>query len=128
MTKVLAAVKEQNSDPIISIVDLDETKGMVPIGALNGVVEVKMQFLSNEQARSIRKAMDNGLRGLELAGTIDDILAPPPPEPAEEVSKTGSVPANQDPSPVPLADPPGTELPKDPPPTGFDAADAPTGA
>ena len=128
MTKVLARVSEPQNDPIVSIVDLDETKGMVPIGALNGVVKVEMVFLLNEQARSIRKHMDAGLRGGELRDAILQVLTPPPPEPAEEVSKTGSVPANQDPSPVPLADPPGTELPKDPPPTGFDAADAPTGA
>ena len=100
MTKVLARVSEPQNDPIVSIVDLDETKGMVPIGALNGRVMVEMVFLSNEQARLIRKAMDNGARGEELDAAIVTILAPEPP--AEEVNNTGSVPANQDPMPAGL--------------------------
>lgn len=78
MTKVLAKVSEPSNDPVVSIVDLDETKGMVPIGALNGVVKVEMVFLSNEQARLIRKAMDNGARGEELDAAITTILAPEP--------------------------------------------------
>lgn len=103
MTKVLARVSEPQNDPIVSIVDLDETKGMVPIGALNGVVKVEMVFLSNEQARSIRKAMDAGLRGEDLDTAIGDILAPPNEKAiGEEINQTGSVPANQDPSPAGL--------------------------
>ena len=111
MTKVLAVIAEPNNDPQVSIVDLDETKGMVPIGALNGVVKVEMVFLSNEQARSIRKHMDAGLRGGELRDAILQVLTPPPPEPAEKstddpaldnlqtINETGKVPANQTPAP-----------------------------
>ena len=91
MTKVLAKVSEPNNDPVVSIVDLDETKGMVPIGALNGVVKVDMVFLSNEQARLIRKAMDNGARGAELDAAITTILDPEPePAPMEPSPEQGN--------------------------------------
>lgn len=118
MTKVLARVSEPQNDPIVSIVDLDETKGMVPIGALNGVVKVEMVFLSNEQARSIRKAMDAGLRGEDLDTAIGDILAPPNEKAiGEEINQTGSVPANQDP-PAPAPMEPSPEQGNPAPPAG----------
>lgn len=87
MTYILVGIKTMAGDPgyVYQVQDMDLTGGSIQVTSGNNDIELRSRILDNDQARTIRKAIEAGLTGSELEDVILAARGPdrsPAPEPA----------------------------------------------
>ena len=75
---ILIATQTMAGDPgyQYEIQDMDQTGGFIRVPAGNNDIELRSRVLDNDQAREIRKAMEDGLTGSELEDVILKVRGP----------------------------------------------------
>ena len=99
MTYVLVSIQllpAADNPPRYEVQDLDATGGYIRLPAGTNSLEIHSRNINNDEARAIRKAIESGCAGDELAAVIQQALLPPSPDktPSDEPPSEAGAPLN----------------------------------